>query len=201
MPPLVYAGIGARKTPKPVLAVMRRMAGYLAEKGWHLNTGGADGADRAFAEGSPRSRTVFLPWPGYKGWRGPQCVTYTEASLELLSSVAADHHRAWERCSPGVRKLHARNVALLFGIRASAITPSRAVVCWTEGGRVTGGTGLGIRLAESAGVPVFNLAAMHPRDVCLAMNRIATEPGPTANQIPRQPEAAPAVQSDDFEPD
>ena len=173
MAPLVYAGIGARKTPEPVLAVMRRMAWYLAEKGWHLNTGGADGADRAFVEGSPVLRTVFLPWPGYNGWRGPDVVTYTEASLDFFSSIAADHHPAWERCSPAVRKLHARNVAVVFGARASDITPSRAVVCWTEGGRVTGGTGLAIRLALSAQIPVFNLATVHPRDVCLAMNRIA----------------------------
>ena len=175
MAPLVYAGIGARKTPEPVLAVMRRMAWYLAEKGWHLNTGGADGADRAFVEGSPVLRTVFLPWPGYNGWRGLQCVTYTEASLDHFSSIAARHHPAWERCSPAVRKLHARNVAVVFGARASGLTPSRAVVCWTEGGRVTGGTGLAIRLAGRAGIPVFNLATMHPRDVCLAMNRIAGE--------------------------
>ena len=173
MAPLVYAGVGARRTPEPVLAVMRRMAWYLAEKGWHLNTGGADGADTAFVEGSPALCTVFLPWEGYNGWTGPECVTYTEASLDLFSSIAADHHPAWERCSSTVRKLHARNVAVVFGVRASGITPSRAVVCWTEDGRVTGGTGLAIRLAESAGIPVFNLASVHPRDVCLAMNRIA----------------------------
>ena len=173
MAPLVYAGVGARKTPKPVLAVMRRMASYLVEKGWHLNTGGADGADTAFVEGSPVACTVFLPWEGYNDWTGAECVTYTEESLDYLSSIAARHHPAWERCSPRVRKLHARNVAVVFGPRASGITPTRAVVCWTEGGRVTGGTGVAIRLAETAGIPVFNLASVHPRDVCLAMNRIA----------------------------
>ena len=120
-------------------------------------------------------RTVFLPWPGYNGWRGPDVVTYTEASLDLFASIAADHHPAWERCGPRVRKLHARNVAVVFGARASGLTPCRAVVCWTEGGRATGGTGLAIRLAETARIPVFNLATVHPRDVCLAMNRIAGE--------------------------
>ena len=170
---LVYAGIGARKTPPAVLAVMRRMAWYLVEKGWHLNTGGADGADRAFVEGSPVLRTVFLPWPGYNGWRGPGVVAFEDKALSKLYPFAAAHHDAWERCSPAVRKLHARNVAVVFGARASGITPTRAVVCWTEGGRVTGGTGVAIRLAETAQIPVFNLATMHPRDVCLAMNRIA----------------------------
>ena len=171
MAPLVYAGIGARKTPEPVLAVMRRMAWYLAEKGWHLNTGGADGADRAFVEGSPVARTVFLPCPGYNGWRGPGTVSFGDEALAKLQPFAAAHHDAWERCSPAVRKLHARNVAVIGG--AGVTVPVSAVVCWTMRGRVTGGTGLAIRLAESAGIPVFNLASVHPRDVCLAMNRIA----------------------------
>ena len=173
MAPLVYAGIGARKTPEPVLAVMRRMAWYLVEKGWHLNTGGADGADRAFVEGSPVLRTVFLPWPGYNGWRGPGIVSFGDKALAKLQPFAAAHHDAWERCGPAVRKLHARNVAVIGG--AGVTEPVSAVVCWTNGGRVTGGTGLAIRLAEAAGIPVFNLASVHPRDVCIAMNRIARE--------------------------
>ena len=115
MSPLTYAGIGARKTPGPVLAVMRRMAWYLASKGWHLNTGGADGADRAFAEGSPSLRTVFLPWRGYNGWSGPGCVSFGDKALAKLYPFAAAHHDAWERCSPAVRKLHARNVAIVGG--------------------------------------------------------------------------------------
>jgi len=173
MAPLVYAGVGARKTPKRVLAVMRRMAWYLVEKGWHLNTGGADGADTAFVEGSPVLCTVFLPWPDYNGWTGPECVALSETALAKLQPFAAAHHDAWERCGPRVRNLHARNVAVIGGV---GITPPvSAVVCWTEGGRVEGGTGVAIRLAETAGIPVFNLASVHPRDVCLAMNRIARE--------------------------
>ncbi len=173
MTPLVYAGVGARKTPEPVLAVMRRMARYLAEKGWHLNTGGADGADTAFVEGSPVLCTVFLPWEGYNGWSGPECVAFSDTALAKLQPLAAAHHDAWERCSPRVRKLHARNVAVIGG--AGVTEPVSAVVCWTEDGRVEGGTGLAIRLAQAAGIPVFNLASVHPRDVCIAMNRIARE--------------------------
>ena len=175
MSPLTYAGIGARKTPGPVLAVMRRMAWYLASKDWHLHTGGADGADCAFAEGSPSLRTVFLPWPGFNGWRGPGCVSFGDRALAKLYPFAAAHHDAWERCSPAVRKLHARNVAIIGGVGVSP--PVRAVICWTEGGRATGGTGLAIRLAGTAGIPVFNLATVHPRDVCIAMNRLAVDAG------------------------
>jgi len=107
------------------------------------------------------------------GWTGPECVAFSEKALAKLQPLAAAHHDAWERCSPRVRKLHARNVAVIGG--AGITEPVSAVVCWTEDGRVEGGTGLAIRLAEAAGIPVFNLASVHPRDVCLAMNRIAWE--------------------------
>ena len=45
MTTLTYAGIGARATPSHVMADMTVMAGWLARTGWHLATGGADGAD------------------------------------------------------------------------------------------------------------------------------------------------------------
>ena len=48
MATLTYAGIGARATPGAVLADMTVMAGWLARTGWHLSSGGANGADAAF---------------------------------------------------------------------------------------------------------------------------------------------------------
>ena len=65
----VYAGVGARRTPSPVLSSMREMARELAARGWHLRTGGAPGADSAFAGVTPPGQfTVFVPWRGYNGW-------------------------------------------------------------------------------------------------------------------------------------
>ena len=64
MPILTYAGIGARATPSSVLADMTVIAGWLARTGWHLATGGAEGADSAFAAGAPADRrSLWLPWP------------------------------------------------------------------------------------------------------------------------------------------
>ncbi|MYF08754.1 MAG: hypothetical protein F4233_12875, partial [Rhodospirillaceae bacterium] len=66
MPTLLYAGIGARATPAAVLADMGIISGWLARTGWRLSTGGADGADTAFAGGAPAGRrTIWLPWRGY----------------------------------------------------------------------------------------------------------------------------------------
>ena len=165
MATLTYAGIGARATPAGVLADMTAIAGWLARTGWHLSSGGATGADSAFAAGAPAGRrTIWLPWRGYNGHRGPDCRVLSTAALEACMKIAAPLHPAWNRCSPAVRKLHSRNAAVLLG--ETVDRPVDAVVAFTSEGRVEGGTGMAIRIAGAHGIPVFNLGAMTPRAVC-----------------------------------
>ena len=167
-----YAGIGARRTPAAVQADMRRLARALGEGGWHLHSGGAQGADHAFALGAPAGgRTLFLPWAGLNGHEGAGVRVLSPAELTRLEPLAAAHHPAWERCSGAVRKLHARNAAVLLGPDAGA--PVDAVVCWTEGGRVTGGTGMAVRLARHCRIPVLNLAVLDPATVRERLGRLA----------------------------
>ena len=172
-----YAGIGARATPPSVLTAMTVMAGWLARQGWRLNSGGAAGADSAFAEGAPAGRrTLYLPWSGYNGCAGPDCRVLSTAELEPCLAIAARLHPAWDRCSPAVCKLHARNAAIL-GVGLGR--PVNAVVAWTPGGTVTGGTGTAIRIATDARIPVLNLGSMTPRAVCerlLAIRRSRSSP-------------------------
>jgi len=161
----ICAGIGARATPAAVLADMTTMAAWLARTGWRLASGGADGADGAFADGTPvERRTIFLPWRGYNGHRGPDCRVLSPAAMASCMEIAAPLHPAWNRCTPAIRKLHARNAAVLLG--ETLERPVDAVVCWTAGGAVTGGTGMAIRIARAHGIPVFNLGSMTPRAVC-----------------------------------
>ena len=176
MATLRYAGIGARATPAAVLANMTVMAGWLARTGWHLSSGGADGADAVFAAGAPAGqRTVWLPWRAYNEHRGPDCRVLSVAEQSACMEIAAPLHPAWERCSPAVRKLHARNAAVL-GLTLDR--PVDAVVAWSERGEAVGGTGMAIRIAEARGIPVFNLGSMTPRAVCerlAAIHRTAPE--------------------------
>ena len=83
------------------------------------------------------------------------------SDLRSCMEIAADLHPAWDRCSRTVRKLHARNVALLLS--ETLDRPVDAAVCWTAGGLVTGCTGMGIRIARAHGIPVLNLGSMTPR--------------------------------------
>ncbi len=164
MTTLTYAGIGARAAPPQVLADMKLMAEWLARQGWHLASGGADGADSAFASGAPAGqRTLWLPWQGYNGHRGPDCRVLSGTALSACMEVAARLHPAWDRCSPAVRKLHARNAAI---IGLATDRPVDAVVCWSERGETVGGTGMSIRIAEDHGIPVLNLGSMTPRAAC-----------------------------------
>ena len=174
----VYAGVGARRTPPAVLTSMRDMARELAALGWHLRTGGATGADSAFAHAAPAGqRTVFVPWRGYNGWDAaanqgvPLCRVLGAGELRTMRKAAAPYHPAWGRCSGRVRDLHARNVAVLLGADLGQAVD--AMVCWTDRGRVSGGTGMAIRLARHQGIPVLNLAEIDRRDAMRRLEGIA----------------------------
>jgi hypothetical protein len=157
-----YAGVGSRKAPEEVLKLMERIGKRLAELGWTLRTGGAEGADQAFERGARAGGgqvEVFLPWPGYNGHGNGRL---ERPSVEAFQ-VAATLHPAWERLSPAVKKLMARNSHQVLG--ASMDDPVALLICWTpdgaeseaECGPETGGTGQAIRLASRRGVPVVNL--------------------------------------------
>jgi len=166
--PAAYTGIGSRRTPPDVLALMRRAAEELVWRGgWRLRTGGAEGADTYFLLGASGWAEVYLPWAGFDAvnrWGRPiPSLLQPEASPQA-HAIAARYHPGWARLSPGARALHARNVHQILGPgldRASAF-----VLCWTPDGadgvrvqtsRSTGGTGQAIRIAAAHGVPVFNL--------------------------------------------
>lgn len=70
-------------------------------------------------------------------------------------AIAAAHHPAWGKCSPIARRLLGRNPFQVLG--RDLKSPSLFVVCWTADGKDSGGTGTAIRIAETYGVPVFNM--------------------------------------------
>lgn len=149
-----YAGIGSRKTPNHILAGMTLLANQLEQRGFSLRSGNAIGADQAFQAGTTK-KEVHLPWPGYNnGFTGKEFIV--PMFINATMAIAARHHPAWDRLSQGAQKLMARNVTIILGHDLS--DPVDFVVCWTPDGKITGGTGHSIRIAKTAGIPVFNLA-------------------------------------------
>jgi hypothetical protein len=157
---MIYAGIGSRKTPYPVLQLMTTFAEIAGQRDWVLRSGGAVGADSAFHKGAvkvkgqseiylPERNDIFVPTNITKVFNHP---TYT------AEKIAAEHHPAWHLCKPFSRKLHARNAHIVLG--ADLRQPVNAVVCWTPPGFNQGGTGLALSIARSHGIPIFNLGTV-----------------------------------------
>jgi len=163
-----YAGIGSRQSPREILALMRSAARFLADRGWTLRTGGADGADAAFAAGAGDRVELYLPWPGFNRHQGG-IVRPTEGAIAMARRV----HPAWGRLKRGARLLHARNCHQVLGRGLDA--PAAFVLCWTPDGArsaeecsvETGGTATAIRIASEHGIPVFNLWHSGEREALL----------------------------------
>jgi len=152
-----YAGIGSRQTPPEVLDLMARVAVKLEADGWTLRSGGAGGADKAFAS-KVSDVQVFVPWHGFNG--------VMDGILGVDANTlrtAQDFHPAWDRCSQGARKLHARNVRQVYGVNPDGSDDSRFVMCWTPDAARVGGTATAMRLAAAKDIPVYNLADAETR--------------------------------------
>ena len=157
-----YTGIGSRETPDEIRRLMYDLGHTLSRMGWTLRSGGADGADKAFADGAWDANLysegakphIYLPWPKFNGIR--PTLARLERPTDAAFSVAKRVHPAWDKCSRGPRLLHARNVHQVLGDELDS--PSRFVICWTPGAEGGGGTGQAIRLARQYEIPVFDLA-------------------------------------------
>lgn len=166
-----YAGVGSRETPENILTIMHHVGAHLATAGWTLRSGAASGADACFEEGAVRAAggtEIYLPWAGYNNHKSilhPQRYPFSEQEMQF----AAIHHPGWHNCSPGARRLHARNTRIMLGLQplhGENVQASRFVVAWTKGGKLTGGTAQALRIAQSMNVPIFNLgSAQNPEEL------------------------------------
>lgn len=156
-----YTGVGSRQTPVDVVKRLILIGFKLAQAGFILRSGGAQGADSAFEEGCDAAggaKEIWLPWNGYDR-RYEKRYLPSPKAYELAATL----HPAWDRLTPGARSLHARNTHQILGEDLN--TPSDFTVCWTPDGAEkegrlsakTGGTSTAIRLSLRKDVPVFNI--------------------------------------------
>lgn len=173
-----YTGIGSRNTPEPILELMRKIGYKMALMGYTLRSGGATGADTAFALGHddaerarrdrslacwsvttrecPYEAEIYLPWEGFNGQTTEQYGRYLMTNPKA-QEIASSIHPAWNKLSKGAKALHTRNVYQVLGQDLN--TPSTSVIFYAEpqGNSVKGGTRTAVELAKIHGVPVFNL--------------------------------------------
>ncbi len=147
-----YAGIGSRKTPPDILSLMEKISIYLSEKKYILRSGGASGSDSAFSKNiDDDKKQIFLPWKGFNNnW------DYKYPVSKKAFEMAEEFHPAWERCSNGAKKLHARNCFQVLGYDLNS--PSEFIICWTIGGKLKGGTAQALRISIKHNIKIYNLA-------------------------------------------
>jgi hypothetical protein len=152
-----YAGVGSQLTPLDVCATMTSIATVLRSIGWHLRSGGAKRADQAFADGAGDDKTEFLPWHRFEG-RDGIVPHHTRELYDLAGTywdMRPDMH-PWYMLKDTTKLFMMRNVCQMLG--EDLKTPSKAVICWTKGGAVVGGTGMALTIALHHEIPIFNLA-------------------------------------------
>lgn len=157
---IIYAGIGSRQTPTDVLSKMRNGAKALAKANATLRTGGAKGADQSFYEGWKDSGKdslieVYLPFIRFNGFECDNERVFGPPTKEARM-LAKEFHPNWANVGDSGRDFHARNCYQVLGYDLK--TPCDFVLCWTPNGKVIGGTGQALRLAEKYEIPVLNFA-------------------------------------------
>jgi hypothetical protein len=175
--PPTYTGVGSRKTTPKQLSLMRNIARALANKGYRLRTGDAEGADSAFTAGAlsllkpEQLKELLHAYVAHDATKSLRQYERKPAAdmIETLIKVARKYHpnpsalseRAWSRGSP--LGLQARNALQLGGDRLDDLSDF-AVMAFTPPSQRRfagdlGGTGQAFRIAKAKGIPVFDLDA------------------------------------------
>lgn len=165
----IYCGIGSRSSPPEALRMMSFFSLNLIQKGYTLRSGGAPGADQEFewaAASSGLSKVqiqaqteIYLPWPDFEQKNRSWIKPIREEPQNAAYAMAEDYHPAWNKLSQGAKRLHARNVHQIYGfdvLQEQYILPD-FVICWTEGGKMKGGTAQALRIAQDYKVKIYNL--------------------------------------------
>lgn len=164
---LIYAGIGSRQTPEPVLASMYSIAQQLSDL-WMLRSGHADGADMAFEKGcisKAGAMEIMVPWLGFNKAPTNDARYIRPKATDILAEFAGQFHPNWAKCKDTVKLMHMRNCCQILGEYGDA--PVDMVICWTPGGKGGGGTGQAIRVAHHFDIPVFDLGSKRTaEDLC-----------------------------------
>jgi predicted NAD-dependent protein-ADP-ribosyltransferase YbiA (DUF1768 family) len=181
--PRTYAGIGSRETPPGILAYMTETASKLEGMGYILNSGGARGADSAFADGvknkkntrilipeseankslwDKRTKSFVLDDKGNKQpkFPGKNYRTRYHETPEGLASVDKYHPNP-QALGPSARELMARDYYQVMGNPSANMFPASFVLCWApvdKDGNALGGTGQAVKIAEDHHIPVYNLS-------------------------------------------
>ena len=176
---MIIAGIGSRDTPLKGLNDIKKVAAYVVGRDGWIRSGHAEGADTAFEQAAGDRCIVYVPWGNFGNkYHTQNIVNYSMVGRDLAHKAMTEtskYHPAWDNLKQSIRKLMARNWMQIYGTRDVKVD---AVVCWArtdKKGDIMGGTGQACRIAQAAGIPIYNLYNMSAEEVIGNLERIADD--------------------------
>jgi len=199
-PARTVACVGSRALDPSALALLTAIGASLVTAGWIVHSGGAQGADQAFARGAaqalgatahaPGGLVIHLPWASYERAAADAAVRQSggRALIDLQAftpderTTALQFHPAPDRLSPAGITLMTRNVRIVCpqGLTAD---PVHLVIAYPSNRRGGGGTGQALRLAESFGIPIHDLRDPTLRAQYAARVATLTRPQPSGPRL------------------
>lgn len=182
---MTYTGIGSRSTPIVVLNLMTEIGSYFGKHGVTLRSGGAIGADSAFEAGCDFAggpKEIFFPSREFNNRSAlSQTNLYymggpgVNTELAMICAERVWNKRSlpvqWNKLKEYTKLLMARNCFQVLGAQLS--NPTKLIICWTEDGEASGGTGQAISMAHQINmnkklsyvIPILNLQKESHREV------------------------------------
>lgn len=137
---------------------MTQLGMMLASLGWTLRSGGQRrGADQAFEDGClsvMHKKEIYLPWDGFCDKHHDGKEYFNSVDEHIIERALGFHPNPRTLIEPE-RKLMGRNLQIVMGDALNTLVDM--IICWTESGKVKGGTGHAMRVAKHYGIPIFNL--------------------------------------------
>ncbi len=167
----IYAGIGSRDIDSETEVLITQIGVALANEGWALYSGGADGSDFAFEKGCDKvngSKKIFLPWKGFgHKWNRPpsssDIIKPTPEAIEMAKNLAKEYPDEKTSMSPDwYWFLLGRNMHQILGRKLEK--PVNNVICYTKNGEDVGGTRWALRIARKHEVKIYNIGNPKTRE-------------------------------------
>jgi hypothetical protein len=160
------ACVGSRRLNDDELAECYELGKYLAGEGYVVTTGGAEGADLAFAHGclSEFGHVIYyLPWE-WSNW-GHISTLCTRGSYDMVwynpdwhqrwTEIGRKCHPNWHNLSDKGKKYHARNAGIMIGEDEEHEIVERIYAYPSPDRR--GGTEQSFRMAKYLGIHIVNM--------------------------------------------
>lgn len=163
MTPTYITGIGSRETPQLILTEMQLIGIWCRAQAGRIRvrSGHADGADYAFEQGALEACDVYLPWATFNSDKPllgvPLGLPFVHRVVEAdpFNELVQAYHPLPSQLSNSGWQLMRRNGPQVLGLDLK--TPSKAIVCWTRNGTLTGGTSQALRIGAAYSIPVLNM--------------------------------------------